>query len=144
MLNQFNIASVYLKGKNKQWKRTYNQQIRISYSYRGGVKVAHQMGLYGECFASIKEGKKMVEVRLNDEKRRKIKVGDIIKFIKIPEQNEGLEVEVTELRRYPTFKELYEDIPFQDFACDGWTIEEMIEGTYEIYIHLNRRKDGVH
>jgi len=104
--------------------------------------VAHQMGLYGEYFASIKEGKKMVEVRLHDEKRRKIKVGDIIKFIKIPEQNEGLEVEVTALRRYATFKELYEDIPFQDFACDGWTIEEMIEGTYEIYTPEQEKRWG--
>lgn len=32
----------------------------------------HKMGLYSEHFQSITEGKKKVEVRLNDEKRRKI------------------------------------------------------------------------
>ncbi len=91
------------------------------------------MGLYGEYFKSIKEGRKSVEVRLNDEKRRKIKVGDTIEFIKVPEQDETLQVQVIELRKYDTFKEMYEDIPFKDFDCEGWTMEEMVNGTYEIY-----------
>jgi ASC-1-like (ASCH) protein len=91
------------------------------------------MGLYGEYFKSIKEGKKKVEVRLNDEKRRKIKVGDTIVFIKVPEQDETLQVQVTDLKIYDTFQAMYEDIPFQDFDCEGWTMKEMIDGTYEIY-----------
>lgn len=74
------------------------------------------MGLYGEYFKAIKEGKKKVEVRLNDEKRRNIKVGDTIEFIKVPEQDEILKVEVTELRKYDTFQSMYEDIPFLDFG----------------------------
>ncbi|WP_311794966.1 ASCH domain-containing protein [Alicyclobacillus acidiphilus] len=60
------------------------------------------MGLYGECFASIIGGRKKVEVRLNDEKRRQINVGDIIEFIKVPEQDETLQVQVVELRQYNT------------------------------------------
>ncbi len=91
------------------------------------------MGLYGEYFKSIEEGKKKIEVRLNDEKRKKIKVGDTIEFIKVPEQDETLQVEVTNLKIYDTFQAMYEDIPFQDFDCEGWTMEEMIDGTYEIY-----------
>jgi ASC-1-like (ASCH) protein len=31
--------------------------------------MVHKMGLYGEYFQSIIEGKKKVEVRLNDEKK---------------------------------------------------------------------------
>lgn len=100
------------------------------------------MGLYGEYFVAIKEGTKKVEVRLNDEKRRKIKVGDTIKFIKVPEQNESLKVQVTELRRYDTFKGMYEDIPFVDFGCEGWTMEEMIDGTYEIYTREQENEWG--
>ena len=65
----------------------------------------HKMGLYGEYFQSIREGKKKVEVRLNDEKRREIKVGDSIEFVKIPQQNETLKVRVTELRKYNTFRD---------------------------------------
>ena len=100
------------------------------------------MGLYGEYFKAIKEGKKKVEVRLNDEKRRNIKVGDTIEFIKVPEQDEILKVEVTELRKYDTFQSLYEDIPFQDFDCEGWTMSEMIVGTYEIYAPEQEKRWG--
>ncbi|MFS1511422.1 ASCH domain-containing protein [Chengkuizengella sp. SCS-71B] len=53
------------------------------------------MGLYEEYLLSIKEGKKIFEMRLNDEKRRKIKVGDKVEFVKIPEKNEILSVEVS-------------------------------------------------
>ncbi|ASN05335.1 ASCH domain-containing protein [Virgibacillus necropolis] len=95
--------------------------------------MVHQMGLYGEYFKAIKDGKKTVEVRLNDEKRREIKVGDTIEFIKVPEQDDSLLVKVTELRRYDTFKDMYQDIPFKELDGEGWTMEEMIKGTYEIY-----------
>ncbi|MFD1851421.1 ASCH domain-containing protein [Oceanobacillus bengalensis] len=102
----------------------------------------HQMGLYGEYFKSIKEGKKKVEVRLNDEKRRKIKVGDTIEFTKVPEQDEILQVTVTELKIYDTFQVMYEDIPFQDFDCEGWTMKEMVDGTYEIYTPVQEKEWG--
>ncbi|WP_245823517.1 ASCH domain-containing protein [Metabacillus halosaccharovorans] len=102
-------------------------------TYRGEEKVVHQMGLYGEYFKVIKEGKKKVEVRLNDEKRRKIKVGDTIEFVKFPDQNETMKVQVTELRKYDMFEAMYMDIAFQEFGCEGWTMEEMLKGTYEIY-----------
>ncbi|OKO88395.1 hypothetical protein BRO54_3662 [Geobacillus proteiniphilus] len=82
-------------------------------------------------------------MRLNDEKRRKIKIGDTIEFIKVPEENEVLKIEVLELRNYDTFKELYEDIPFKDFGCEGWTMEEMLEATYKIY-SPEQEKQWVH
>jgi len=78
------------------------------------------MGLYGKYFKAIKDGKKTVEVRLNDEKRRGIKVGDTIEFTNVPGQNDTLQA-------------MYKDIPFKDFNCEGWTMQEMIDGTYEIY-----------
>lgn len=101
------------------------------------------MGLCEEPFRLIKTGENTVEVRLNDEKRRKIKIGDTIEFIKVPEENEVLKIEVLELRNYDTFKELYEDIPFKDFGCEGWTMEEMLEATYKIY-SPEQEKQWVH
>lgn len=91
------------------------------------------MGLYETPFHSIKSGKKKVEVRLNDEKRRKIRIGDRIKFTKLPGSDEILTVEVMELRKFPTFKEMYESIPASDFDAVGGSIEEMVERTYRIY-----------
>ena len=103
----------------------------------------HRMGLYSDYFQPITEGKKKVEVRLNDEKRRKIKEGDTIEFTKIPEQDETINVRVVELRHYHTFKEMYEDIPFEEFDCEGWTLEEMMDGTYEIYTPKQEKEWGV-
>jgi|SRR5690625_360179 len=102
----------------------------------------HKMSLFTEPFYSIQNGKKMYEVRLNDEKRRKIKVGDCIEFVKIPNYDETLHVKVQELRTYATFKEMYKDIPFHLFDCEGWTLEEMIDGTFEIYTKEQERKWG--
>ncbi|MGE6260128.1 hypothetical protein ACQKCU_19985 [Heyndrickxia sporothermodurans] len=28
---------------------------------------------------------------------------------------------------------MYEDISFKDFDCEGWTMDNMVNGTYEIY-----------
>lgn len=100
------------------------------------------MGLLREYFKPIKEGKKKIEVRLNDEKRRKIKVGDFIEFIKVPEQDETLKVQVTKLRNYATFQAMYEDIPFQDFDCEGWIMAEMVEGTYKTYSPVQEKQWG--
>ena len=91
------------------------------------------MGLYSDYFPAIKEGKTSIEVRLNDEKRRKIKIGDTIEFIKVPQQDDILRVKVVNLRRYDTFKAMYTDISLKDAGCEGWTIKEMIDGTYDIY-----------
>lgn len=93
----------------------------------------HKMGLYEEYFYDIKSGNKQVEVRLFDEKRKNISLGDIIEFVILPKQENTLQVRVVELKNYSTFHELYKDIPFEEMGCEGWTMEKMLEGTYDIY-----------
>ncbi|MDY7221315.1 ASCH domain-containing protein [Halalkalibacterium halodurans] len=93
----------------------------------------HAMGLFKVPFESIKAGRKTVEVRLNDAKRRQVAVGDTIEFTKLPEKEETLKVVVTKLRSYDTFEAMYKEIPFEAFDCEGWTMDEMLDGTYEIY-----------
>lgn len=102
----------------------------------------HNMGLYEISFNSIKSGKKTVEVRLHDRKRRKLKSGDTIKFTKIPESDETITVEVTGLRKYPTFKKMFESIPASDLDAVGGSIDEMVERTYQIYSPESEKKWG--
>jgi ASC-1-like (ASCH) protein len=59
----------------------------------------------------IKEGKKTVEVRLYDEKRRLINVGDEIEFALVTDENEKLHAKVLDLIRARTFAELFEMLP---------------------------------
>lgn len=100
---------------------------------RGVDNMEHKMGLYEGPLESIKSGKKTVEVRLYDEKRRKIKIGDTIQFTKVPGGDEVLTVDVVELRKFPMFRDMYETIPAEDFDAVGDSINEMVESTYEIY-----------
>jgi ASC-1-like (ASCH) protein len=102
----------------------------------------HSMRLYEKPFKSIQEGKKIVEVRLNDEKRQKLQIGDMIEFVKIPKTGEMLKVEVIELCRYDTFEEMYQAIPFDLFDCKGSTMEEMINETFEIYTKEQEKQWG--
>ena len=44
----------------------------------------HEMKLQPEYFDFILNGTKRIEIRLNDEKRQQIKIGDTIKFSKEP------------------------------------------------------------
>lgn len=50
----------------------------------------HEMKLQPEYFNFILNGTKRIEIRLNDEKRQNIKLGDKIKFLKEPDLNESL------------------------------------------------------
>jgi len=61
-----------------------------------------------EPFENIKKGLKKMEIRLFDEKRQKIKIGDIIKTINRKNSSEVLFTKVIGLSRFPSFEELFE------------------------------------
>lgn len=58
----------------------------------------------------MKSGNKNFEIRLNDEKRQHIKVGDTIVFTKRPEPNDQFRVKVTSLDAYKDFAGLWEGV----------------------------------
>lgn len=66
----------------------------------------HEMKLNNEPFECIKNGTKTIELRLNDEKRKLLTVGDYIEFTNRV-INEKLLVEVIDLFKYNSFEELY-------------------------------------
>ena len=70
----------------------------------------HKMNLNPEPFEMIRSGQKTIELRLNDEKRRLIKVGDRIEFTQ-KETGEKLIAEVIFLHRFDSFAELYQKLP---------------------------------
>lgn len=66
----------------------------------------HHMKLHPVPFAQIKAGTKTIELRLNDEKRRRIRPGDAITFTQT-DSGETLTVRVTGLHPYPSFEALF-------------------------------------
>ena len=68
----------------------------------------HRMTLWNDAFQAVKSGRKTVEMRLYDEKRSAVQVGDIIEFSD-PCGVETLRCEVTSLHRYDSFEQLYQN-----------------------------------
>lgn len=66
----------------------------------------HSLNLHAEPFEQIKFGTKRIEMRLNDEKRSVIRMGDIIEFTN-RDTDEILKCEVVGLVKFKDFKELY-------------------------------------
>ena len=66
----------------------------------------HKMKLNPNPFALIKSGRKDIEMRLNDDKRRQVRVQDKIEFTNT-QTNERLSVVVIARHEYPTFEGLY-------------------------------------
>lgn len=72
--------------------------------------MTYQYTLYNEPFQAIKDGYKTVEMRLYDEKRRLLRIGDHIVFAN-RDNGETLEVIIQGLKRYKDFVELYDAYP---------------------------------
>lgn len=66
----------------------------------------HHMKLRPLPFSQMKEGTKTIELRLHDEKRRRIHPGDTITFTET-DSGEGLTVRVAALHPYPSFADLF-------------------------------------
>lgn len=68
----------------------------------------HYMKLKNDPFLKIKNKTKTIEMRLNDEKRKKINVGDIIEFTNVSTL-EKICVKVLNLYHYKDFNTLYKN-----------------------------------
>ena len=82
----------------------------------------HTMRLRREPFEKIKSGKKTVELRLYDEKRQQIQVGDTICFVHTEDETDTITTQVENLFVFASFEELYQKLPLTD--C-GYTAEEL-------------------
>lgn len=77
----------------------------------------HEMRLNHQPFLSIKSGDKKIEMRLFDEKRQIIQIGDTIEFLD-RDTNEILSAKVIALHRFKNFEQLYSAF---DKALLGYT-----------------------
>ena len=78
--------------------------------------IIHEMKLRPEPFAKIRSGTKTIELRLYDEKRQKIRIGDVIMFT-CTESGEQIRATVKKLHRFDSFEVLYKSLPL--LQCVG-------------------------
>lgn len=94
----------------------------------------HAMHLKDEPFRKIESGTKTVELRLYDNKRRLIDVGDDIIFINLSNDSERLAARVKALYRYPSFEDFFSDIaPEKCGFKNGESVEEAAASMQKYY-----------
>ena len=71
----------------------------------------HFYTLKPKPYNAMEEGYKTIEMRLDDEKRRSLSIGDFIIFTHTEDKNKSLLTVIKDLKHYCSFKELYEDTP---------------------------------
>lgn len=69
----------------------------------------HEMRLADQAFQKIKSGSKKLELRIGDDKRRAVALGDLIRF-HCMDGSQSILVEVLEVLAYEDFFQLYLDL----------------------------------
>lgn len=88
----------------------------------------------------IREGRKSIELRLYDEKRKKINIGDIITFVNTEDKDDELTVLVTDLYVFNTFEELYKNLPLLECGYTKDDIASASPSDMELYYPKDKQK----
>lgn len=106
--------------------------------------MVHEMKLREVPFKNIKSGRKTVELRLFDEKRRKLEIGDHIVFARLPDEEEKITVSVQALLRFASFEDLFELIPPEKCGYNaGTSTREAALGMRRYYSEEKEKEYGV-
>lgn len=105
--------------------------------------MVHKMKLRKIYYDMIKNGTKIYEGRLNDEKRQLIDVGDIITFQKEPELNESFDAIVKDLIYFDSFEEMVNTLPLEKVGFKTETPEDVVEIYHQFYSVEEEKKYGI-
>ena len=102
----------------------------------------HQMNLHVRPFDMIASGQKTIELRLYDEKRRALQVGDTIEFTSTDRDDARLCCEIVALHRFSSFEELYKTLPL--LKC-GYTAEDVADASpADMDFYYTKEKQKAH
>ena len=101
----------------------------------------HQMNVKTKYYNLLKSGKKTIELRLFDEKRQKIKIGDLITFANNADTTDTFQAKVINLHRAANFSALCQKIQPQQAGFSSK--EELLNTLEEIYSPSAQNKYGV-
>lgn len=104
----------------------------------------HSMKLLESPYERIASGKKTIEIRLFDEKRRRLNIGDVILFSKLPDLKDKIKVEIIGLLRYRYFRDLVNDFGMEYYGYPkDYPINDFLDSIYIIYSREEEEKYGV-
>lgn len=101
------------------------------------------MKLKPEFFDQVKSGKKIYEVRLYDEKRQKVTIGDNIIFKREPDLIDGVIVRVTDIKRFDTFEQMAMTLSLSSIGFDNKNAAQVSRFYRSFYSKEEEKKYGV-
>lgn len=78
--------------------------------------IEHTLKLQEEYYNYILYGTKRVEIRLNDDKRKLLNIGDHIRFLKEPLLKDSFLTKVVDLIYFENFEKMFENLPIEILA----------------------------
>ncbi len=102
----------------------------------------HHMKLKESPFIKIRNGSKTIELRLNDEKRQQVQVGDFIEFSLLDNPTEKIQTRVTVLHHFDSFQELYASLPKEKLSYSSSDMPNP-DHMYEYYPREKQEQYGV-
>ena len=87
--------------------------------------------------------KKNIEVRVNDEKRRKIKIKDQITFLKRPNESESIDAVIEDLKYYDNFEKLVENYNMEELYLQNYSKQDFLKLLKRFYTDEEINKYGV-
>ena len=103
----------------------------------------HEMKIQPAYYEAILHCKKRVEIRLNDEKRQLVKIGDVITFKRTDNLNESFDVIVVDLLYYSTFNDIIDDLDIEIIANKDSDKEDLKDLLRKFYTEEEEQKFGV-
>lgn len=104
--------------------------------------MVHEMKLNNKAFNNIKNGIKKFELRIYDNKRKNINLGDTIVFHNLNNLNDTISVKVIALLRYPTFADLFTDIDYK-LCGTANSLDEKLKRVHTFYTIEQEQKYGI-
>ena len=89
--------------------------------------------LDSDLFEIVKRGTKNIEARVNDEKRKRLKIGDRITILKRPEDIEQITAIIEDLIYYDNFVDLVADYTIEELYLNKYTKEEYLDLLKKFY-----------
>lgn len=103
----------------------------------------HEMKLKEIYFDKVKCGEKIYEIRLNDEKRKMISVGDFVIFKKEPELKEVISTIVKDLTYFESFDEMIDVLPVNKIGFIDVEKSVIADIYHQFYSREDEQKYGV-
>ena len=89
--------------------------------------------LHSDVFDIVNNGNKDIEVRLYDEKRSKLRIGDTLIFLRRPDEIDTIKAKVVDLVKYNNFSEVVDNYDMKRIYLEGYTKEMYLNEMRRFY-----------